>query len=170
MKESTKQTLTTILWIISIFLFGWSIGWGMRGEIQPTQEEVIEKEVVPQLDTLGDWEVLQMAIVMTESQFNPEAVGTSKDWGIFQITPVYVREVNRILKEDVYSHEDAFDIGKSIEMFSTMQSHYNPQQDLDTALRYHNKAGWYKKKVKDNISLIKRMEEVRRQLKSSRDI
>lgn len=129
-----------------------------------------ECEKSQQEDTLDNWTTLQMAIVMTESQFNPDAVGTSQDWGIFQITPIYAKEVNRILQEEVYSHEDAFDMVKSIEMFNVMQSHYNPNKDEDVALKYHNKADWYAKKVKTNIVFIKRMEEVRKQLKNLREI
>lgn len=132
------------------------------------------KSLENQSHPLTDWEVLQMAMVMTESQFNPQAVGKDGDWGIFQQVPIYVAECNRILTlrgEDTrYTHQDSFDIAKSIEMFNLLQSHYNPDQDIDRAIRYQNKAGWYKKRVKDNIEFILRMEEVRRQLKSSRDI
>lgn len=177
MKERIEISLIAVLIIFTVCMgclaiHYWQEEQAILEKFEQRQEEWDKfwDEKYQQKDTLDAWTTLQMAIVMTESQFNPDAVGTSQDWGIFQITPIYAKEVNRILKEDVYSHEDAFDIGKSIEMFNVMQSHYNPNEDIDVALRYHNKADWYAKKVKTNIVFIKRMEEVRKQLKSSREI
>lgn len=118
-------------------------------------------------DALDEWLTLQMAIVMTESQFNPDAVGKDGDWGIFQITDIYSRELNRIQKKVHYSHEDAFDIEKAVAMFGTMQEYYNPEKDIDKAFKYHNKAEWYKKRVVENITFIQQMEEVRKVIKKS---
>lgn len=117
-----------------------------------------------QVDTLSDWQVLQMAIIMTESRFNPSAVGTSNDYGVMQITPIYVKEVNRIAGTD-YSHEDAFDIDKSLEMFALMQDYHNPDHLTDRALSLHNKGAFYPKRVKENIELIRRMETVRKAIR-----
>lgn len=168
MNNNTKSLLVFILSMVGFVLAG-CLGWWVRGKVdEPATLEEQEEVVVPQ-DTLGDWEVLQMAIVMTESKFNPKAVGAAGDWGIFQQVPIYVAECNRILElrkeETRYSHEDSFDIDKSIEMFNLLQSHYNPEKDLDKAIRYQNKAEWYKKRVKENVTFIRQMELVRKQLK-----
>ena len=112
-------------------------------------------------DTLSDWNTLQLAIAMTESEFNPKAVGKTNDYGIYQITPIYVKEINRLLGEQVYTHNQAFDIEKSVEMFNIMQSFKNPSQDIETAIYFHNKAPWYKKKVLRNYETVKRYETLR---------
>jgi predicted CoA-binding protein len=112
-------------------------------------------------DTLSDWNTLQLAIAMTESEFNPKAVGKTKDYGIYQITPIYVKEVNRLLGNQVYTHNQAFDIEKSVEMFNILQSYKNPDQDINKAIYYHNKADWYRKKVLKNYETVKRYETLR---------
>lgn len=113
--------------------------------------------------SIGEWERLQLAIALTESRLDPTMIGEADDWGLLQIRPIYVEEVNRVAGTD-YTHEDAFDIDKSLEMFALMQEHYNPGRDIETALRYHNKADWYRKKVLANLELINRYEEIRTKL------
>lgn len=118
-------------------------------------------------DILDDWEILQMAMMKTESGFDPTAVGTSNDRGVLQITPIYVREVNRLLGEDRYTHDDAFSVSKSIEMFNIMQSKKNPRNDMARAVSGHNPGGesvGYPKKIRDNIEFIKRMETARAEI------
>jgi len=121
------------------------------------QEVQIAKE-------LTGWQLLEMAIVKTESEFNSEAVGTKKDLGIFQITPIYVKEVNRTLDSARFAHTDAFDICKSIEMFNIIQEAKNPEHDIEKAIQLHNPKGdaiGYTEKVLANFRYLSRLEEVR---------
>lgn len=115
-------------------------------------------------DTLSEWEIMKLAIVKTESEFNPLAVGKSGDWGLLQITPIYVKEVNRILGEEKYSHEDAFNPEKSMEMFTIMQNHHNPENDIDRAIASHNPtaSSAYSVKVRKNMEFIRKYEELRK--------
>lgn len=110
---------------------------------------------------LSEWEMLQLAIAMTESNFNPKAVGTHKDYGIFQITPIYVAEVNKILGEKAYTHDQAFDITKSVEMFNILQEDKNPDKDIDKGIYNHNKSKAYKTRVKENLKVVKNYETLR---------
>lgn len=113
---------------------------------------------------LTDWEVLTLAIAKTESDFNPLARGSNNDLGVFQITPVFVREVNRILGDTVYLHEDAFDVKKSVEMMTVVQDKYNPEHDITRAIAKHNPHGdaiGYTRRVLDNMAWVRRYEEVR---------
>ena len=109
---------------------------------------------------LTEWQELEMAIAMTESEFNTDAVGSNNDSGILQITPVYVAEVNRLSGKD-YRHSQSFDAATSVEMFNTLQSFKNPEKDIDKAIYYHNKSPFYKKKVMQNLAFIKRYEAFR---------
>ena len=112
---------------------------------------------------LTEFDELTLAIALTESRFNPDAVGTADDVGILQIRPIYVEEVNRVCGTE-YDHKDAFDVGKSLEMFVALQDYYNPGRDLDTAIRLHNKSDAYKRKVLENLETIKRYETIRKEL------
>lgn len=138
------------------------------------QEKVVEekiKEVYIEGEELDEWTILTMAIMKTESEFDPSRIGATQDVGIMQFTPIAVEEVNRILrlegKEEEYSHLDAFDIEKTIEMFNIIQSYHNKEQNISKAIHQHNPGGasiGYGKKVYDNIRFIKRMEEARKEL------
>lgn len=176
--QKEKKFIPILFCAVTIFFLGGMVIGGLmvrsaekelHERIEREQEERKGNVTYSQKDTLDDWAILQMAIVMTESEFNPNAVGKDEDWGIFQQVPIYVAECNRILSlrksEERYVHEDSFDVVKAIEMFNLLQSHYNPEKDIDTAIRYQNKASWYKKKVYKNIIFIKQMEEVRRNLR-----
>lgn len=165
LKEHKNVILVVIAMLLS-FLFGVVLCSVIRKDAEEERDfsglETRVVEIPCFQDSLDDWSTLQMAIVMTESKFNPTVVGTCQDQGILQITPIYVKEVNRILKEEKYRHNDAFNIALSLEMFEAMQAHYNPERDQDKAIKYHNRAGWYAQRVKENIEFIQRMEEVRR--------
>jgi len=116
-------------------------------------------------DTLSEWEVLQLAIAYTESRFRPDVVGKAEDYGVYQITPVYVREINRLSGEERFRHDDALDLCKSVEMFNAMQDFKNPDHDRDLAIRYHNKSKAYYRTVLENYEMILRYEELRRALR-----
>ena len=161
----TKIILTIIFVLMVVFTVGFIIGYkSERTELpQVEQEPILDTLPVP-VDTLSEWQTLQLAIALTESRCNPKAVGSANDGGILQITPIYVREANRLAGTD-YTHEDAFDIGKSLEMFSIIQGHYNPEHSADKAIRLHNPGGNavnYAHKVQSNMILIQRLEAARK--------
>lgn len=113
---------------------------------------------------LTDYEVLLLAIAKTESDFNPLAVGDNNDLGVFQITPIFVKEVNRIIGDTVYIHEDAFDMAKSVEMMMMIQEEHNPGHDISRAIAKHNPHGdriGYARKVRENMKWVRRYEELR---------
>lgn len=112
-------------------------------------------------DELTEWQMLQMAIIWTESKANPLAVGSSGDYGLYQMTDVYVREVNRIAGTD-YAHEDAFDPEKAVEIFNTMQLFKNPHHDFELAVYFHNKSPQYLNRVRANLESIRRYEAARK--------
>ena len=116
-----------------------------------------------QKEGLTEFQMLTMAIALTESSFREDAVGTAGDSGILQLRKCYLDEVNRLCGTD-YTIEDAFDIGKSIEIFYKMQEAKNPSYNLDTAIRLHNKSDAYRQTVLRNLEEIKRYEKVREEL------
>ncbi len=110
-----------------------------------------------QQEEKADWDILIQAIIQVESQGDPFAVGSKNDVGILQITPIYVKEVNRILNRNEYSLTERTDVQKSLEMFEIYQSHHNPDKDLLKAIKLHNpRAGkWYSEKVMKMFNELK---------------
>lgn len=88
-----------------------------------------------------DWEPVMKAIIQVESQGNVRAV-SGNSCGAMQITPILVAECNNILKarhsKKRYSLADRFSLDKSKEMFLLIQSHYNPRNDIEKAIRSWN--------------------------------
>ncbi len=154
-----KTTLYTVgaFAALTLLLVG-SVTIDTRTKAQPDNE-------APQRDNaLTDYEVLLLAIAKTESDFDPLARGKADDLGVFQITPVFVREVNRILGDTVYLHEDALDMKKSLEMVTVVQDRYNAEHDITRAIARHNPCGnaiGYARKVRENMAWIRRYEEMR---------
>lgn len=99
-----------------------------------------------------DFPNLVRTLIDIESKGNPNAVNSkSGAAGILQLMPIYVREANRILGENVYTLEDRFDPVKTLEMFCIIQDYHNPEQDIDKAIRLHNKGKAYYRLVKTNL-------------------
>lgn len=161
------QQVLAILCLVVIYIVGMILGAATQ---KNHQEKVIEekiKEVYVSGEDLSEWTILQMAIMKTESEFDPSQIGTTNDIGINQITPIFVAEVNRILGEEKYSHLDAFDVRKSIEMFNIVQNYHNKEHSISKTITVQNPGGasiGYGKKVYDNVRFIKRMEEARQEL------
>lgn len=132
----------------------------------PIRKPFVVREEVPvyEYKELTEWQMLQMAIIKTESGFDEHATGKSEDRGIMQITPIYVREANRLQDSVVFTHNDAYDIEKSLMMFNIVQNKHNPDSSFIRAILNHNSRGvntGYDRKVRENYEFIKNYEKVR---------
>ena len=109
------------------------------------------------------WERVMNAIIQVESKGNPKAHNPVGDCaGILQITPGLVKSFNQILKERKstkrYTKADRYNASKSKEMFVLMQEKYNPEHNIEKAIRCWNSGfgkgwknrstGYYKKVMK----------------------
>lgn len=157
MNKALASLLAIVMTVLTCLLCVW------LDHTIPVRERVIETKILVPVDTLSDWQILEMAIAFTESRFKKDAVGKAEDTGVLQIRPVYVDEVNRLSGRD-YTIEDALDPCMSLEMFNIVQGAWNPERDIEEAVRLHNKSPYYKKKVLENIELIRRAEEMRRKI------
>ena len=85
-----------------------------------------------------DWSPVVDAIMMVESRGNVNA-RNGIYCGPLQISPVCVSEVNNILKRrnisKRYTLNDRFNKQKSKEMFVIIQSYYNPNNNIERAIR-----------------------------------
>lgn len=109
------------------------------------------------LEKVSEWDIFIEALIQVESEGKADAVGKTNDVGILQITPIYVKDVNRILGEDRYSLSCRTDTEKSLEMFEILQNHYNPDKDIDKAIKLHNPKApqSYRIKIMNQMELIK---------------
>ncbi len=88
-----------------------------------------------------NWEKVMNAIIQVESGGNPNA-RSGASVGAMQITPILVRGCNEILKSRKsskrYTLSDRLSVSKSKEMFLLIQSHLNPKNDVEKAIRSWN--------------------------------
>ena len=88
-----------------------------------------------------DWHPIMEAIIQVESEGNPRAV-KGNSCGAMQITPILVKDCNKILKKrnskKRYTLADRFSVKKSKEMFLLIQSYYNPTNNIEKAIRAWN--------------------------------
>lgn len=161
MKPIWNDIITGAVFLILGAAIGAVIGHYHHKCPSPITEKVIVRE------PLSGWDILTLAIIKTESEFDSTAVGKDGfDRGILQIRPIYVAEVNRILGIDRYCHDDAFPVQKSLEMFSIIQEHYNPQHDIERAIELHNPTAGlsYSEKVMRNFRELVKQSEIINQL------
>jgi hypothetical protein len=88
-----------------------------------------------------NWNPVMDAIIQVESEGNARAV-SGNSVGVMQITPILVQDCNDILKKRKskkrFSLADRYDEAKSKEMFLLIQSHYNPLNSIEKAIRSWN--------------------------------
>lgn len=101
-----------------------------------------------------NWTKVINAIVHLESRGNPNAKN-GNSLGILQITPSAVKECNNILKKKKinkrYTLEDRRNPNKSKEIFIHLQEHFNPEHDIEKAVKHWN-VGFYVKNIKNKAN------------------
>ena len=88
-----------------------------------------------------NWDPVMDAIIEVESGGDAKAVSGSSV-GAMQITPILVKDCNNILQQKNskkrYTLADRYSVEKSKEMFLLIQSHYNPANHVEKAIRLWN--------------------------------
>ena len=88
-----------------------------------------------------DWDPVMEAIIQVESEGNPNAV-SGNSVGVMQITPILVKDCNDILKRQKskkqFTMADRYSVAKSKEMFLIIQKYYNPENNVEKAIRLWN--------------------------------
>ena len=153
--RKTKMILAISL-VANVFMFGMVVSTiRTNGGFHKSTDMIAdlfqsERELTP-------WEIMELGLIKVESEGNTQAVSSVGARGVFQITKVYVSEVNRL--SDVhnlgvsYTFDDAFDVAKSFEMFNIMNTYHNNADNeydrIAVVIKKHNpKAGdWYSKRV-----------------------
>ena len=142
----------------------------LKDELKATTELLSEVEM--KLDDvkeqpLSDWDMFTLALMKVESNYEPTAVSSKGAKGYFQITPIYVKEVNRVHKTNYIYDDVVKSFEQSYEVFTLMQEAHNKEYSMDEALRLHNgDHTWYKKRVYKEMNAIEKYEEMREMVKS----
>ena len=88
-----------------------------------------------------NWNPVMDAIIQVESEGNPRAK-SGNSVGAMQITPVLVKECNNILSKQKsrkrYTLSDRYSVEKSKEMFLLIQKNFNPENNVEKAIRSWN--------------------------------
>ena len=96
-------------------------------------------QTAPKVDFQKKWGAVIHAIAMVESQGQPNVVSKNGLYvGYLQISEILVRECNRIVGYKKYTYADRYDKQKSMDMFIDYQEHYNPDGNMERAIRLWN--------------------------------
>jgi len=83
--------------------------------------------------------LLLVSLATVESNNNPDAVSPNgNEVGILQITPIMVRDCNRIVGEERWDLDDRLDIIQSYEMAETFFDHYCKGASVEQMARCWN--------------------------------
>lgn len=94
---------------------------------------------VKKVDLQKKWGTVIHAIALVESEGKPRQVSKNGLYvGYLQISEILVRECNRIVGYKKYTYADRYDKQKSIDMFIDYQEHYNPDGNMERAIRLWN--------------------------------
>ena len=93
----------------------------------------------PEVTLQKKWGAVIEAIAMVESECQPHRVSKNGLYvGYLQISEILVRECNRIVGYKKYTYADRYDKQKSIDMFIDYQEYYNPDGNMERAIRLWN--------------------------------
>ena len=88
-----------------------------------------------------NWNPVMDAIIQVESEGNSKAV-SGNSVGAMQITPILVKECNKILEKQKskkrFTLSDRYSVDKSKEMFLLIQKYHNPENSIEKAIRSWN--------------------------------
>lgn len=167
-----KDVIIIALTFVTIFLFGQNMI--LEGRLKATEANLASVEMELNDHTckedhlLSEWDMFTLALMKVESDYNPKAVSSVGAKGYFQITPIYVEEVNRVHKTNYIYDDVVKSFEQSYEVFTLMQEAHNKDFSMDKALVLHNgDHKWYKRRVYNAMEDIARYEEMRQMVKDA---
>lgn len=104
-----------------------------------------------------DWNTFITALAWVESRWDDNAVSPKQAVGYLQLTPILVKDANRIVGNNTYTLENRNDRDLSIEMFNIIMDKYNPQHDKQLAIKIWNPYA----KVSYHRAVMRKYEELK---------
>ena len=147
--RTVKIVLLTVFMFSIIQIEGSTSGPALLSSVLPEDIEPEEGMTEDVSSSDVDWDAVMDAIIQVESRGNARAVNGNQV-GAMQITPVCVKECNFILQsrnqKKRYTLNDRYSVEKSKEMFMLIQSHHNPEYNMEVAIRSWNGGPRYSKR------------------------
>ena len=163
-KKPMSLYLTSVILAISLAVNIFGAFYLNRIKVPSVIQE--QAELIAQADTLSEWDIFTLALMKVESEYNNNAVSSVGAKGYFQMTPIYVKEVNRVHKTN-FTFDQVTDFDTAYEIFDLMQQAHNPDYNMDKALELHNgKHTWYNRRVYNEMKNIQQYEEMRNKVKN----
>ena len=166
-KKDMKIKIQNLLLCVGIMI-STAINISLLSKVHKTNNYITDniKDYIQKTDTLSYWDIFTLALIKVESEYNNNAVSSVGAKGYFQMTPIYVKEVNRIHNTD-FTFDQVTDFDNAYEIFDLMQKAHNPDYDMDRALELHNgKHDWYNKRVYQEMENIRIYEDMRSKIKN----
>ena len=166
-KKDMKIKIQNLLLCVGIMI-STAINISLLSKVHKTNNYITDniKDYIQKTDTLSYWDIFTLALIKVESEYNNNTVSSVGAKGYFQMTPIYVKEVNRIHKTN-FTFDQVTDFAKAYEIFDLMQKAHNPDYNMDKALELHNgKHVWYNKRVYREMRNIKMYENMRSKIKN----
>ena len=139
-----------------------------KAQLEQVEQELEAERNQVKTDSLSEWNMFTLALMKVESNYEPTAVSSVGAKGYFQITPIYVAEVNRVHKTNYKYDEVVKSFDLSYEVFTLMQEAHNEEYNMDEALRLHNgDHKWYRRRVYKEMDAIMKYEEMRQMVMSA---
>lgn len=91
------------------------------------------------IDPEKKWHTVMHAIELVESEGRADAVSKNGKYvGCLQISEILVRQCNQIAGCQRFSYNDRYDKRKSYDMFILFQEYFNPEGNVEKAIRLWN--------------------------------
>ena len=102
------------------------------------KNEAAQMAAIDTAEQCRDWDTFITALAWVESRWNDLAESPKQAVGYLQLTPILVKDANRILGEEIFSLDSRIDREESIKMFNIIMDNYNPEHDKQLALKIWN--------------------------------
>lgn len=164
-KINFKKSICLISLYVNAFFLSYIYFFGINNTTITITKTPKSVEIVEVVNEMDDWEIFTMALIKVESSYDSLAVSSKGAKGYFQITPIYIKEVNRIHGTN-YTMDDVTNFESAYQIFDLMQQAHNQDYDIDKAIILHNgEHEWYRRRVMNVFNEIKKYEEIRSKLK-----
>lgn len=118
--------LTSMFWVILFFIYLQT----NRGKANKDSDTINNDTIL--VDSVNHKDLLVNSFMIIESSNNPNAMN-GKHHGILQLSPIMIREANRIIGSNKYKLSDRMNKDKSIEIFHLVMERHNPKYDIKRA-------------------------------------
>ena len=137
-KEIIIRIIISSCLCFSAGYIGYKLGTKACKNEAVSENETVSEEAEP-WKQYNEWITLIKALMSVDTGNNPKYVNPiTGAAGILSLMLSWVAEANQVVGRQEFSLDDRFDIDRSIQIFNVVQGHYNPELDIDKAIKLHD--------------------------------